>query len=101
MALEGRRHGSVDGETLDYIRERDGGICVYCEDAIGQEADHVLPIKRGGKNLRGNLVWACKHCNRKKKHHLIETMIAKAFKHLLSVGESLDWVDAITRENDE
>lgn len=32
--------------------------------------DHVVPLVRGGRSTKGNLVPCCKACNTKKKHHL-------------------------------
>jgi 5-methylcytosine-specific restriction endonuclease McrA len=32
--------------------------------------DHVVPLVRGGKSKKGNLVAACKECNNKKKYLL-------------------------------
>jgi 5-methylcytosine-specific restriction protein A len=32
--------------------------------------DHVVPLTRGGKSTKGNLVPACKDCNNKKKYFL-------------------------------
>lgn len=46
------------------------GKCHYC----GQQTppkdltmDHVVPLSRGGKSTKGNLVTACKACNNQKK----------------------------------
>jgi len=46
------------------------GICHYCNRQVGREnltMDHVVPLARGGKSKKGNLVPACKECNNKKK----------------------------------
>jgi 5-methylcytosine-specific restriction endonuclease McrA len=32
--------------------------------------DHIVPLIRGGKSLKSNIVPACKECNNKKKHML-------------------------------
>ena len=32
--------------------------------------DHIVPIARGGRSTRGNIVPACKDCNTKKKQLL-------------------------------
>jgi 5-methylcytosine-specific restriction endonuclease McrA len=32
--------------------------------------DHVVPLIRGGRSTKGNLVAACKECNSRKKHGL-------------------------------
>ncbi len=49
------------------------GICWYCKRRVGPEMltmDHVVPLARGGKTTRGNLVPACKECNNRKKNLL-------------------------------
>jgi len=46
------------------------GICHYCNHEVGREnltMDHVVPLARGGKSKKGNLVPACKECNNRKK----------------------------------
>jgi len=32
--------------------------------------DHLVPLSRGGRSVKGNLVPACKDCNTKKKQSL-------------------------------
>jgi 5-methylcytosine-specific restriction endonuclease McrA len=32
--------------------------------------DHLVPLSRGGRSIKGNLVPACKACNAKKKYRL-------------------------------
>ena len=49
------------------------GVCQYCGKQVGAKAltmDHLVPIVRGGRSTKGNLVAACKDCNNKKKYHL-------------------------------
>lgn len=49
------------------------GECYYCGRMAGREnltMDHVVPLARGGKSRKGNLVAACKECNNKKKYLL-------------------------------
>lgn len=51
----------------------EGGVCYYCHRRVGREnltMDHVLPISRGGKSKKGNIVAACKACNNKKRYLL-------------------------------
>ena len=46
------------------------GVCAYCGKAVGARAltmDHVVPVARGGRSVRGNVVAACKECNNRKK----------------------------------
>lgn len=54
-------------------RRRAAGICHYCGAQVGAHAltmDHLVPIVRGGRSTRGNVVPACKACNDAKKHRL-------------------------------
>lgn len=49
------------------------GKCYYCEkDFLPGDLtmDHIVPIIRGGKSVKNNLVPACKECNNQKKHSL-------------------------------
>jgi 5-methylcytosine-specific restriction endonuclease McrA len=46
------------------------GICHYCRRRVGHRAltaDHVVPLIRGGRSSRGNMVPACKDCNNRKQ----------------------------------
>jgi 5-methylcytosine-specific restriction endonuclease McrA len=45
--------------------------CVYCNSFNFIEADHVLPISLGGRHSEGNLVPACRSCNRSKHNDLL------------------------------
>lgn len=47
------------------------GRCHYCGKTFPPDAltmDHILPIVRGGKSARGNVVPCCKQCNNDKKY---------------------------------
>lgn len=47
------------------------GICHYCGGTFAPTEltmDHIVPITRGGKSTRGNVVPACKECNNRKKY---------------------------------
>lgn len=49
------------------------GRCYYCNATIHPSEltmDHIVPLIRGGKSIKSNLVTACKDCNNKKKHLL-------------------------------
>ena len=46
------------------------GICHYCGQQFSPDQlsmDHMVPLARGGKSTKGNIVVACRECNRKKK----------------------------------
>ena len=47
------------------------GKCHYCGGAFNPEEltmDHVIPVARGGKSVKSNVVPACAGCNKTKKH---------------------------------
>jgi 5-methylcytosine-specific restriction endonuclease McrA len=49
------------------------GICHYCGRKVGIKnltMDHVIPLSRGGRSTKGNLVPCCKACNTAKKADL-------------------------------
>lgn len=49
------------------------GKCHYCNGSFPPEEltmDHIVPITRGGKASRNNVVPACKECNSRKKYLL-------------------------------
>lgn len=54
-------------------RRRSPGICHYCRGHFPPAAltmDHLVPLVRGGRSTKGNIVPACKACNSKKKYAL-------------------------------
>jgi 5-methylcytosine-specific restriction protein A len=49
------------------------GRCHYCGRATPPAEltmDHIVPVARGGRSVKGNLVPACKSCNIRKKQML-------------------------------
>ena len=58
----------------------ESGICHYCGGFFASDTltmDHIVPIARGGKSTRGNLVPACKSCNSNKKYYTPAEVILK------------------------
>jgi 5-methylcytosine-specific restriction endonuclease McrA len=54
-------------------RKRAAGICHHCGGKFAPAEltmDHLLPVIRGGKSTKGNLVPSCKQCNSERKHQL-------------------------------
>jgi 5-methylcytosine-specific restriction endonuclease McrA len=47
------------------------GCCAYCGEAGPLEADHRVPLARGGSNRIENILPACRRCNAR-KHLLTE-----------------------------
>jgi 5-methylcytosine-specific restriction endonuclease McrA len=59
--------------TQWWKRKRAKGLCHYCGRKVPVREltmDHIVPIIRGGRSTRGNVVPACKDCNNKKKYML-------------------------------
>lgn len=53
--------------------KKSSGICYYCKKKFDPDdltMDHLIPVSRGGKSEKINLVPACKECNNKKKYLL-------------------------------
>lgn len=56
------------------------GICHYCHKKFPADEltmDHVVPVARGGRSNRGNIVVCCKTCNNDKKYLTPAEMILK------------------------
>ena len=59
------------------------GICHFCEERFSKEdlsMDHLVPVSRGGKSVKGNVVVACKACNNKKNYKTPVEMILEGLK---------------------
>lgn len=59
--------------TQWWKRKRSTGVCHFCGRKFppGElTMEHIVPIVRGGKSTKGNVVPACKECNNKKKYML-------------------------------
>ena len=64
---------------LDLIQK---GICHYCLKKFGAKEltmDHIMPLARGGTSSKGNIVPACRECNRDKK---LSSPVDDIFKQL-------------------
>ena len=54
-------------------RKRAEGVCYFCKRKVAPKdltLDHIVPLIRGGKSTKGNIVPSCKECNNKKKYLL-------------------------------
>ena len=54
-------------------RKRGAGVCHHCGARFPPQdltMDHLVPIVRGGKSTKGNLVPSCKKCNSERTHRL-------------------------------
>lgn len=51
-------------------RKINTGTCYYCGRQHSPKEltmDHIVPLGRGGRSVKGNVVPACKECNNRKK----------------------------------
>lgn len=47
------------------------GVCHYCHQKFSRDEltmDHIVPLSRGGKSTKSNIVPCCKNCNNEKKY---------------------------------
>ena len=54
------------------------GVCHYCGQKFPKEEltlDHIVPLARGGRSTRGNMVVCCRKCNMEKKYLTPSTYI--------------------------
>jgi CRISPR/Cas system Type II protein with McrA/HNH and RuvC-like nuclease domain len=45
------------------IKEEWNGKCAYCNSDQDLTIDHIIPQSKGGKDVKTNVVCACKTCN--------------------------------------
>ncbi|MGE4560234.1 MAG: HNH endonuclease [Desulfobulbus sp.] len=60
-------------KTRWWQQKTSSGTCWYCGKKVGYHnltMDHVIPLARGGRSTKDNLVPCCKECNTKKKNAL-------------------------------
>ena len=68
-----RRRARELRQSQWWKRQLARGRCYYCGKAFSPRSltmDHIVPLSRGGKSKKGNVVPACKDCNNKKKYML-------------------------------
>ena len=81
------QQGTLAGyEVREYLLEKWGQVCVYC-DATGVplQIDHVRPRTGGGSNRVSNLTLACGPCNQAKGSTPVETFLARSPARLARV----------------
>jgi 5-methylcytosine-specific restriction endonuclease McrA len=71
--FDGQRLPSADWHIVrSIVMERDRYSCIYCGSDKQLEADHILPLGRGGSNAFANLATACRPCNLSKGSKTVE-----------------------------
>ena len=68
-------------KTLWWRNKLNNRECYYCAkkfDVENLSMDHLVPLVRGGRSTKNNVVVACKKCNSEKKHKtLVEIRLNK------------------------
>lgn len=57
-------------KTAWWRRRVQRGVCAWCGKTVPPREltlDHVVPVARGGRSKKGNVVASCKECNNRKK----------------------------------
>ena len=60
-------------QTQWWKRQCAKGTCYYCGRKFAPKEltmDHIVPLSRGGRSTKGNVVPCCKECNARKKMKL-------------------------------
>ena len=60
-------------KTRWWQQKTSSGLCYYCKTKISYKnitMDHLVPLARGGRSTKDNLVPCCKRCNNLKKSML-------------------------------
>lgn len=74
------------------VYDKMGGHCAYCGYAITlktMQADHVIPLRKGGVDELSNLLPACKSCN-----HYKSTLTVEQFRGCIE-----RWTGVLMRSN--
>ena len=68
------RQGELHGyEVREYLLEKFGRKCVYCEkNNVPLQVEHIIPKSRGGSDRVTNLTIACPKCNQCKSNQTAE-----------------------------
>ncbi|MEG1979260.1 MAG: HNH endonuclease signature motif containing protein [Victivallaceae bacterium] len=70
----------------------DKGICHYCGEKFTREdltMDHIVPVVRGGKSNKANVVVCCKDCNNAKKYLTPVELILREYETQNPTGADL------------
>jgi 5-methylcytosine-specific restriction endonuclease McrA len=73
------QQGALFGyEVREYLLEKWGRQCVYCEkENVPLEVEHIQPKSKGGSNRVSNLTISCRGCNTKKGSGNIKDFLKK------------------------
>jgi hypothetical protein len=63
-------------------------LCFWCRVAPSTEADHRIPVSRGGSDLPDNIIGACRPCNRSRGNRPAPPEHVVARQRLIYLGRS-------------
>jgi 5-methylcytosine-specific restriction endonuclease McrA len=87
--------GNFTVEEFEALCERYGNRCLACGDTGAPlQADHVVPLTRGGSNDIGNIQPLCGACNRKKFVSVIDYRTGWLAEETVAVGAGCYWLSA-------
>ncbi len=76
-------------EIREYLLEKWGRICVYCNAKnVPLQIDHIIPKSKGGSNRIDNLTLACSSCNLKKGSLSVKAFTKKAIRSVPSLKDA-------------
>lgn len=71
-------HEKVDRSFIMFLKETYNFCCGYCGIKPNVlHIDHIMPLSKGGRHIKSNLIPACKTCNSKKASKLPEIWFAE------------------------
>ena len=84
--LEYQRGTLFGAELWEYLLEKWGRRCAYCdEEGIPLEAEHIVPKVCGGSKRVSNLTLACRKCNQRKGSQPIHAFLADDPSRMLRI----------------
>jgi 5-methylcytosine-specific restriction endonuclease McrA len=87
----GYQKGTLFGyEVREYLLEKWGRKCVYCEETkLRLEIDHIHPKSTGGTDAVSNLTICCRSCNEKKGNRPLQDFLKDPEKarQIMSAGK--------------
>lgn len=79
--LEYQRGELMGYEVRQYLLEKWGNQCVYCDTKnVPLEVEHIKPKSKGGSDRVSNLTLACHCCNQKKKDKDVSEFVSDKAK---------------------
>lgn len=81
------------------FKEESEKICYYCGKKITKKddltVDHIIPVSKGGKTARDNLVIACKSCNAEKSNLDVSKYLE--FVNIMKTMEETNTNDTVSK----